>query len=160
MGAVDGINAHSIHADVAGNHLPARLAARMDRNHRDLRSDLPSNAEAFRDRSAVVGHAGICQPAGSVPVAAGGNVCVLPERSSAAARHDQSDLCGNDALHAHRDRLHGLDVHMARHGDMASELSVWKLIHGSNVQTNLIERSVTLAPANKLGLFLSGFFVE
>jgi Tripartite ATP-independent periplasmic transporter, DctM component len=34
--------AHPVHAALASHHLRARLAARVDRNHRDLRTDLPA----------------------------------------------------------------------------------------------------------------------
>ena len=71
--------AGAVHAAVAGDHLRARLAARMDRDHRHLRADLPAAAEALQHRPDPVGHAGVRQPAGGVPVAAGGDVGVLSE---------------------------------------------------------------------------------
>jgi hypothetical protein len=42
----------------------------MDRDHRDLRPDLPSHAEALRHRSDLVGRPRLREPAGRVPVPA------------------------------------------------------------------------------------------
>ena len=47
--------AHSVHDRQPGNHLPARLAAGMDRDHHHLRSDLPAAAEALQHRSRSCG---------------------------------------------------------------------------------------------------------
>ena len=48
--------------------------------------------QALQHRPDPVGHAGVRQPAGGVPVAAGGDVGVLSERRVAAARDAQPDL--------------------------------------------------------------------
>ena len=74
----------SVHDPVAGDHLPAGLAAGMDRDHHHLRADLPADAAALRHRPDPVGRAGVHQPAGGVPVAAGGDVGLLPEGRRAA----------------------------------------------------------------------------
>ena len=68
------------------DHLHARLAARMDRDHRHLHADLPAAAGAFRHRPAVLRHPGRAQPADGVPVAADGDVGLLPQGHRAAAR--------------------------------------------------------------------------
>src|SRR5260370_2057749 len=41
--------------------------------------------------------------------------------------HAQPDFCGHDTLHVHRHRLHGADVHLARHHAVAAELSLREL---------------------------------
>ena len=81
-----------VHDPVAGDHLHPGLAAGMDRDHHDLRADLPADAQAFRHRSDPVGRAGVREPAGRVPVAAGGDVGVLSQGRRAEARHPQPDL--------------------------------------------------------------------
>ena len=73
------LSPRAVHDPVAGDHLRARLAARMDRDHRHLRADLPAAAQALQHRPDPLGHAGVRQPAGGVPVAAGRDVGVLPE---------------------------------------------------------------------------------
>ncbi len=116
--------ADNVHAAVAGDHLRARLAAGVDRDHHHLRADLPADAQALQHRSGPVGHAGVCEPAGGVPVAAGGDVGVLSQGRRAQARHPQSDLCRHDAVHDHRGHLHGDHVFLARHDAVAAELSL------------------------------------
>ena len=85
--------ARPVAADVpdpgAAHHLPPRLAAGMDGDHHHLRADLPAAAAAFRHRSAVLRHPGRAQPADRVPVAADGDVGLLPQGHRAAARHAQ-----------------------------------------------------------------------
>ena len=49
------------------DHLPARLAAGVDRDHHHLRADLPAAAATFRHRPAVLRHPGRAQPADRVP---------------------------------------------------------------------------------------------
>jgi TRAP-type mannitol/chloroaromatic compound transport system permease large subunit len=127
LGAVDESHADAVHDPVAGDHLHPRLAAGMDRDHRDLRADLPADAQALRHRPDPVGRAGVRESAGGVPVAAGGDVGVLSERRRAEACHAQPDLRGHDAVHADRDRLHGADVSVAGHDAVAAELSVREL---------------------------------
>ena len=58
-----------VHDPVAGDHLRSRLATGMDRDHHHLRADLPAAVQAFQHRSGPVGHAGLREPAGGVPVA-------------------------------------------------------------------------------------------
>jgi len=79
MGAVAQHVAHSVHDLVAGDHLRARLAAGMDGDHRHLRADLSPAAQALQHRPRPVGYAGVRESAGGVPVAAGGDVGVLPQ---------------------------------------------------------------------------------
>ena len=51
LGAVDGHDTRAIHDPRADHHLPARLAARVDRDHRHLHADLHPAAAALRHRS-------------------------------------------------------------------------------------------------------------
>ena len=92
VGAVAGPDAAAVHDPGAGHHLHPRLAAGVDRDHRDLHADLHSAAAALRHRSAVLRPAGGAQPADRVPVAAGGDGGVLPEGRVAAARDAEPDL--------------------------------------------------------------------
>ena len=133
LGAVAQHVADHVHDPVAGDHLRARLAAGMDRDHHHLRADLPADAQALQHRPDPVGHAGVREPAGGVPVAAGGDVGVLSQGRRAEARHAQPDLRRHDALHADRDRLHGHHVSLARHDAVAAELSLRRLTEGSTV---------------------------
>ena len=55
LGAVAQHDAGPVHDPVAGDHLHPRLAAGMDRDHRDLRADLPADAEALQHRPDPVG---------------------------------------------------------------------------------------------------------
>ena len=134
LGAVAEPVAGAVHDPVAGDHLRAGLAAGMDRDHRDLRADLPAAAAALQDRSDPLGRAGVRQPAGGLPVAAGGDVGVLPEGRVAAARHAEPDLRRHDAVHADRDHLHGVHVHLAGHDAVAAEVSVRRLRAGHSVR--------------------------
>ena len=127
LGALAQHDAGAVHDPVAGDHLRAGLAAGMDRDHHHLRADLPADAQAFRHRSDPVGHAGVREPAGRVPVAAGRDVGVLPQGRRAEARHAEPDLCRHDALHADRDPVHGDHVSVARHDAVAAELSLRRL---------------------------------
>jgi len=113
-----------VHAAVAGDHLRARLAARVDRDHHHLRADLSADAQALQYRPDPVGYAGVREPAGGVPVAAGGDVGVLPQGCRAQACHAQPDFRRHDALHDHRDHMHGHHVFLAGHDVVAAELSL------------------------------------
>ena len=77
-----------------GHHLPARLAARVDRDHHHLHPDLPAAARALRHRPAVLRHPDRAQPAVGVPVAADGDVVLLSQGHRAAARAADADLLG------------------------------------------------------------------
>ena len=77
-----------------------------------------------------VGHVGVREPAGGVPVAAGGDVGVLSQGRRAEARHAQPDLRRHDAVHDHRDHLHGHHVFLAGHDAVAAELPLRKLKRG------------------------------
>ena len=79
MGVVTQHDAHPVHDPVAGDHFRSRLAAGMDRDHRHLCSDLPAAAQALQHRSHLVGDIGVREPAGSLPVAAGRYVGLLPQ---------------------------------------------------------------------------------
>jgi TRAP-type mannitol/chloroaromatic compound transport system permease large subunit len=78
----------------------------------------------FPDRPHPVGRAGLREPAGGLPVAAGRDVGLLPEGGIAVARDHQPDLRGHDALHADRDPVHGLHVYLARPDALAAEVPV------------------------------------
>ena len=130
MGALAQHVAHTVHAGVASDHLRARLAAGMDRDHRDLRADLPAAAEAFQHRPDPVGHAGVREPAGGVPVAASRDVGVLPQGRGAAACDAQPDLRRHDAVHAGRHLVHGHHVLLARHDALVAELPLRRVNAG------------------------------
>src|SRR5262245_51762587 len=104
----------------------------MDRDHRDLCTDLPATAEALQHRPNSVGHAGVREFAGSVPLAAGGDVGVLSQGRLTAPRYAQPDFQRHDAVHARYHYLHGDHVFMARNDPLASELP---LRHLSGVVT-------------------------
>src|SRR5262249_10349480 len=61
---------------------------------------------------------------GRVPVAAGGDVGVLPEGRLAQARDAQPDLRRHDAVHDHRLYLPRLHVHLARDDALAPGVSL------------------------------------
>ena len=127
LGAVAQHVADAVHDPVAGDHLHSRLAAGMDRDHHHLCPDLPADAQALQHRPDPVGRAGVREPAGGVPVAAGGDVGVLSERRGAETRDAEPDLRRHDAVHADRHRLHDLHVYLAGHDAVAAELSVREL---------------------------------
>src|SRR5262249_8131257 len=127
MGVVAQYDPHSVHDPLAGDHLRARLAAGMDRDHRDLRADLPAAAQALQYRSSALGYAGVREPSGGILVAAGSNVGLLSQGRLTAPRHSQPDLQRHDAVHADRDRLHGHYVFLAGHDAVAAELPLWRL---------------------------------
>ncbi len=115
MGVVVQHDAHPVHAAVAGDHLRAWLAAGVDRDHRDLCPDLPAAAQALQHRSGAVGHAGVREPAGGVPVAASRDVGLLSQGRCASARDPQPDLQRHDAVYDHCHHLHGDHVFLAGH---------------------------------------------
>ena len=78
--------ADAVPASDPGHHLPARLAAGMDRDHHHLRADLPAAARRFRHRSDLLRHPGGAQHADRLQHSAGGDGGLLPEGSGAAAR--------------------------------------------------------------------------
>src|SRR6266850_860622 len=127
MGAVVQHDACAVHDPVAGDHLRARLATRMDRDHHHLRADFPADAEALQHRPNPVGHAGVCELAGGVPVAAGRDVGVLPQGRRTEACHAQPDLRRHDALHADCYPVHGNHVSLAGNDALAAELPLRQL---------------------------------
>ena len=74
-----------------------------------------------------MGRAGICEPAGSILVTAGRNVCVLFEGSLAATCDDQSDFRGDDALHADCHTLYGFHVCLAWSDALVADLPLRRL---------------------------------
>ena len=96
----------------AAHHLHPRLAAGMDGDHRHLHPDLPAAAAAFRHRPAVLRHPGGDQLADRLPVAADGDVGLLPQGHRAGACADFRHLPRHDALHADRHPVHGADLHL------------------------------------------------
>jgi hypothetical protein len=90
----------------------------------------PAAAQALPDRPDPLGHTGVRQPSGSVPVATGGNVGVLSEGRVAAARHAQPDLRRHDAVHADCHRLHGDHVFVAGDDAVAAKLPVRRRLGG------------------------------
>ena len=111
----------------AAHHLPARVAARVDRDHRHLLPDLHPAPEPLRRRPDPVRHDGGGEPPGRVPVAARGDVGVLLEGRGAEARDAQPDLRGDDAVHADRHSLSRVHVHLPRHDALAAGVPVREL---------------------------------
>ena len=120
----------TVHDPVAGDHLRARLAAGMDRDHRHLRADLPAAAEALQHRPVLWGtlvfvnlQAAFLSP----PVAMSAFYLkgVAPKHvtlNQIFSRHD--------AVHDHRDHLHGHHVFLAGHDAVAAQLPLRKLKRG------------------------------
>ena len=80
-----------------GHHLPARLAAGMDRDHHHLRADLPAAARRLQGRPDLLRHPGGAQHADRVQHAAGRDGGVLSQGRGAAVgqadRHLQRRAC-------------------------------------------------------------------
>jgi hypothetical protein len=126
----------------------ARMAARMDRDHRHLRADLPAAAEALQHRSDPVGHARFRELAGRVPLPAGRHVGLLSQGRLAAPRHAQPDIRRHDAIHAGDHPVHGDHVSVARHDVVAAELSLRQLAPTSSMKSiTSQERSGNVAPS-------------
>jgi TRAP-type mannitol/chloroaromatic compound transport system permease large subunit len=126
-GVVPPANPSAVHDRVAGDHLPPWLAARVDRDYRDLRADLPAHAKALQHRSGAVGRSGFRQSTGGIPVAAGSDGGVLSEGCCSAACEPEPDILRHDALYVDRHRVHDIHVSMARHDALAAELSLRQL---------------------------------
>src|SRR5229473_3433578 len=127
MGAFAQHDTCAVLAPVAGDHLRARLAARMDRNHHHLRAYLPADVEALQHRPDPVGYTRVRELAGGVPVAAGRDVGVLSQGRLTEACHAQPDLRRHDALHADRYLVHGDHVSLAGDDAVAAELPLRRL---------------------------------
>src|SRR5439155_317527 len=121
VGALDEPLAAGLPADGAGDHLPARLAARVDRDHRDLLPDLHSLADPLQRRPDPLRHDGRRESSGRLPVAAGRDVGVLPEGRFAEARDPEPDLRGHDAVHGHR-------VYLARVREIDGQVQAWTFL--------------------------------
>src|SRR5229473_1518736 len=113
MGAFAQHDTCAVLAPVAGDHLRARLAARMDRDHHHLRAYLPADVEALQHRPDPVGYTRVRELAGGVPVTAGRDVGVLSQGRGTEACHAQPDLRRHDALHGDRYPVHGDHVSLA-----------------------------------------------
>src|SRR4029077_15756710 len=74
-----------------------------------------------------MGRSRLCQSAGGIPFAAGGNVGVLSEGRVTVPRYPQPDILRHDALHADRHRVHGVLVSLARHDALVAELPLRQL---------------------------------
>src|SRR5690606_26110268 len=81
--------------------------------HRDLHAHLHPAAAPLRREPAVLRAAGGAEPADGLPVAAGGDVGLLPEGGEPAARDAEPDLPGHAALHGDPDHRHRAAVHVA-----------------------------------------------
>src|SRR6185295_11760914 len=127
MGALPQYVAPAVHDPFAGRHFRARLAARMDRDHRHFRADFPSAPEALQHRPSFVGCARVREFAGGLLVTAGGDVGLLSEGRLAQARHVESDLRRHDALHAGHHSVYGCYVLMAGHDALAAELPLRRM---------------------------------
>ena len=111
--------AEPVAADVpdpcAADHLPARLAAGMVRDHHHLRADLPAAARGLRNRPVVLRHSRCAQPANELPDATHGHVGLLPEGDRATRTAPDADLRRRHAVPVLRDRVDGSDVHLPVH---------------------------------------------
>src|SRR5206468_4219465 len=110
VGAVAEHDAGAVHDPRPADHLHPGLAARVDRDHRDLHADLHPALAALRHRPAVLWAARGAESANGLPVPAGGDGGVLPERRLAAARHAQPDIRGHDAVHGYPGDCRGVAV--------------------------------------------------
>ena len=84
--------------------------------------------EPFPDRSDAVRHDGGGESAGGVPLAAGGDVGLLPEGRGAETCHSKPDFRRDDALHVHRLLVPRLHVHLAGDDAMAAGVSLRQLV--------------------------------
>ena len=92
------------------HHLPARLAARMERDHHHLRADLPADAGALRHRPPVLRHPGGAQPPDLVPDPADGHGRLLSQGRRASPHPAHRDLQGGAAVPVDGDPRHGAAV--------------------------------------------------
>jgi tripartite ATP-independent transporter DctM subunit len=113
VGAVAQPEPDAVPSALAGDHLCAGLAAGVDRDHRNLHADLPAAHRTLRYRSAVLRAARRPEFTDRVPLAAGGDVRVLPEGRGAPARNAEPDLRRDDALHGDSDLCHGAALYLA-----------------------------------------------
>ena len=118
----DGVPVHG-----ADDYLPARLAARVDRDHHHLLPNLHPVAGPLSNRPDTVRYHGGGQSPGGISVAARRDVRVLSQGRGAEARHAQSNLRRHDALHGHCMHMPRLHVHLAGHDAVAAGVSVRQL---------------------------------
>ena len=78
---------NSVHAALASDHLLLGMAFRVDWNYCDFRANFPAFVDSLQHRSTSVGHIGIREPASSVLVTTGGDVCLLSQRCITAKRY-------------------------------------------------------------------------
>ncbi len=103
--------AHPVH------HLPARLAAGMDRDHHHFRADLPAAVEIFPRRPDRVRHSGGAQHPDVVQHAADGDGRLLLERRGPAGSAPDADFRRLAAVRVHGVHHHGAALHFS--GDRA-----------------------------------------
>jgi TRAP-type mannitol/chloroaromatic compound transport system permease large subunit len=119
--------AADVHDRGAGHHLSVGLAARVDRDHRDLRADLPAAPEALQHRSGVLRHHDRAEHPDLVPLPAGGDGAVLSQRGGAAAYQHQRDLRRRHAVHVHRADRDGAALRLPRNRHVAAARALWKV---------------------------------
>ena len=103
-----------------GDHLHPRLAAGVDRDHRDLHADLHSAARQLRRRSLVLRPAGGAEPADCLPEPTGGHECVLSQGRGATPCDAEPDLRGHAAVHGHPGAGHRAALHVPGHRHVAA----------------------------------------
>ncbi len=103
----------AIFVDGAADHLSARLATGMVRDHHHLRADFPAIAANVRYRSAVFRHTGCAESANLLFNPSDGHVGVLPEGDSTALDTAHRHIQGSAAIPVHGHCVHGIDVHVS-----------------------------------------------
>ncbi|CAA9240212.1 MAG: TRAP-type C4-dicarboxylate transport system, large permease component, partial [uncultured Acetobacteraceae bacterium] len=109
-----------LHGLGAGADLRARLAAGVDRDHRDLRAHLPAVAGRLRRGPAVLRRDDRAEPANQLPVAPRSHGRLLPEGRGAEDGAAGTDLLRVHALYLHRRVLHAQRLRVPGHRHLAA----------------------------------------
>ena len=104
------------------HHLPARLAAGMDRDHHHLRADLPAAARRLQSRPDLLRHSGGAQHADRIQHSAGRDGGVLSQGRGAAVGEADGHLQRRVAVRVHGVRHNGAGLHLPRARTLAAGL--------------------------------------
>ncbi|MEY9726547.1 hypothetical protein ABIA07_002448 [Bradyrhizobium yuanmingense] len=117
------------------DHLSARLAAGMDRDHHHLCADLPAAASAIRHRSDLLRHSGGTEHADRVQHAAGRDGGLLSEGRGAARGEADRHLLRRASVRRPGLPHHGTGLHLPGDRIVAAELSLWIAMSGPGKPT-------------------------